>query len=283
MLEKESRDRQLKEEKTRKRREDKEAFANEVELVQRLRDEMAMEKAMQIEKRRQEKEYLMKMLRENEANKAKAEGDKAALQRADMNAQNEYSKLLDKQEADRQHEFQQREARAQNFMNKLAGDVIGKQQERKRTEDEALMRYEMEKEMRARLDDEKKAARIAAEKVEMRKLLGQQCEEKRYREAGDKADNDQQAEIWRKDKENYELEEQRLQKKIKSINLDNQDFLQNQMGAKQSKTVSRKMDKQEFAYNKQLLKEINDKKKQSVGGSQYDRASQHASQVGSQM
>jgi len=221
MLEKESRDRQLKEEKTRKRREDKEAFANEVELVQRLRDEMAMEKAMQIEKRRQEKEYLMKMLRENEANKAKAEGDKAALQRADMNAQNEYSKLLDKQEADRQHEFQQREARAQNFMNKLAGDVIGKQQERKRTEDEALMRYEMEKEMRARLDDEKKAARIAAEKVEMRKLLGQQCEEKRYREAGDKADNDQQAEIWRKDKENYELEEQRLNHKIAGINKDN--------------------------------------------------------------
>ena len=43
MLEKESRDRQLKEEKTRKRREEKEAFANEVELVQRLRDEMAME------------------------------------------------------------------------------------------------------------------------------------------------------------------------------------------------------------------------------------------------
>jgi hypothetical protein len=79
MLEKESRDRQLKEEKIRKRRDEKEAFANEVELVQRLRDEMAMEKAMQIEKRRQEKEYLMKMLRENEANKAKAEGDKAAL------------------------------------------------------------------------------------------------------------------------------------------------------------------------------------------------------------
>lgn len=68
-----------------------------------------------------------------------------------MHAQNEYSKLLDKQEADRQHEFKQREARAQNFMNTLASDVIGKQQDRKRMEDEALMRYEMEKEMRARL------------------------------------------------------------------------------------------------------------------------------------
>ena len=57
-------------------------------------------------------------------------------------------------------------------MNTLASDVIAKQQERKRAEDDNLMRYEMEKEMRARLEDERKAARIQAEKDEMRKLLG---------------------------------------------------------------------------------------------------------------
>jgi len=57
-------------------------------------------------------------------------------------------------------------------MNTLASDVIGKQAERKRVEDENLMRYEMEKEMRARLEDERRAARIAAEKQEMRNLLG---------------------------------------------------------------------------------------------------------------
>ena len=127
MQEKESRDRQLKEEKIRKRKEEKEAFQNEVELVQRLRDEMVMEQAMQAEKRRQEKEYLQKMLRENEANKKKAEGDKAEQQRADIKAQTEYAKLLDKQEADRQHEFQQREARAQGYMSQLASQVIGKE------------------------------------------------------------------------------------------------------------------------------------------------------------
>jgi len=36
-----------------------------------------MEQAMQAEKRRQEKEYLQKMLSENEANKKKAEQGKA--------------------------------------------------------------------------------------------------------------------------------------------------------------------------------------------------------------
>ena len=106
-------------------------------------------------------------------------------------------------------------------MNTLASDVIAKQQERKRAEDDNLMRYEMEKEMRARLEDERKAARIQAEKDEMRKLLGQQMDEKRAREAAEKALNDEQAVIWKKDKENYELEEQRLQNKIKAINKDN--------------------------------------------------------------
>jgi len=43
MQEKESRDKQLKEEKVRKRREDKDAFQQEVDLVNRLKEEMNME------------------------------------------------------------------------------------------------------------------------------------------------------------------------------------------------------------------------------------------------
>ena len=92
-------------------------------------------------------------------------------------------------------------------MNTLASDVIAKQQDRKRMEDENLQRYEMEKEMRARMADEQRMAREAAEKAEMRKLLAQQMDEKRQREAAEKALNDEQAVIWKKDKENYELEE----------------------------------------------------------------------------
>ena len=50
--EKDSRDRQLREEKLRKRAEDKEAFRAEVELVNRLKEEMEMERSLQSEKRR---------------------------------------------------------------------------------------------------------------------------------------------------------------------------------------------------------------------------------------
>lgn len=41
----------------------------EIEYINRLRSEMENERQIQIEKRKQEKEYLQKMLEENENNK----------------------------------------------------------------------------------------------------------------------------------------------------------------------------------------------------------------------
>lgn len=72
-LEKESRDRQLNDEKVRRKKEQKQEFAQECELVQRLQSEMEHERRMMVEKRAQEREYLKRMLAENEANKAKAQ------------------------------------------------------------------------------------------------------------------------------------------------------------------------------------------------------------------
>lgn len=73
--------------------------------MNRLKEEMEMERNLQLEKRRQEKEYLQKMLRENEENKKNANKQRQEEIRADVNAQLEYGQMLDKQEADRQREF----------------------------------------------------------------------------------------------------------------------------------------------------------------------------------
>ena len=97
----------------------------------------------------------------------------------------------------------------------------------------------------------------------MRSLLARQMQEKQLRERQEKALNDEQAVIWATDKQNYELEEQRLARKINDINRENQTFLQRQMADKASRQNARRMNKEEFAYNKHLLKEINDKRKAS--------------------
>jgi len=72
--------------------------------------------------------------------------------------------MLDKQEADRIREFKEREARAQNFMNTLASQVISKQQNRIQNENDNIRRYEMERELKARLEDERRAERDRLEK-----------------------------------------------------------------------------------------------------------------------
>ena len=71
-----------------------------------------MERSLQQEKRRQEKEYLQKMLIENEANKSSANQQRLKDIKSDVQAQFEYGQMLDKQENDRLREFRAREARA---------------------------------------------------------------------------------------------------------------------------------------------------------------------------
>lgn len=75
--------------------------------------------------------------------------------------------------------------------------------------------------MRQRLEDERRMERERQEKEEMRLLLARQMHEKQRREQAEKALNDEQAVIWKTDKDNYELEEQRLARKIAGINKDN--------------------------------------------------------------
>jgi hypothetical protein len=65
--------------------------------------------------------------------------------------------------------------------------------------------------------------------------------------------------MWAIDKQNYQLEEQRLKEKIDKIKMDNQAYLLKQMELKNQK--SSKMNKAEFALNKPLLKEANQKLK----------------------
>lgn len=75
-MEKESRDRQLNEERRKKRTEDKQNHKAELDLVERLKNEMEAERNLQQQKRDQERNYLKKMLIENEKNKAKQEAEK---------------------------------------------------------------------------------------------------------------------------------------------------------------------------------------------------------------
>ena len=168
--------------------------------------------------------------------------------------------MLEKQEQDRLNEFKSREKRAQEFMNRMADTVIKNMDERAKDEEDKIRRYETEKEMRERLEDERRFNKVKQEQNQMRNFLAKQMEEKKHRERLEKALNDEQAVMWGQDLRNYTEEERRLHDKINKINKENADFLNKQMMDKHAKAKA-KMNKQEFLLNKPLLKEINEKKR----------------------
>lgn len=142
----------------------------------------------------------------------------------------------------------------------MADSVIKNMDSRAREEEEKIKRYELEKELRERMADEKKMNKVKSEQQRMRDYLARQMEDKRNREQDEKSLNNEQAVMWSHDLKNYSEEEKRLHDKINKINRDNQEFLFKQMEEKQIK-IGKKMNKQEFLLNKPLLKEINDKKR----------------------
>jgi len=56
-------------------------------------------------------------------------------------------------------------------MNNLASKVISKQQQKKNAEDEALAKFEHDREMRMRMEDERRKQKDAEDKARMRDLL----------------------------------------------------------------------------------------------------------------
>jgi len=236
-------------------------FKQEQDLVLRLQAELDAERKMLNDKREQEKSYLQKMLEENDRERAKKDAQLEKERLEDVAAQEEHARMLDKQQADRENEFKARENRAQLFMNRMASTVIEAQNTRQAQEDANIHKYELEREMRMRLEDEKKIEIAKMRKLEMREYLYRQMNEKRDRESNDKALNDEQAVMWRKDKDLFEVEEKRLHDKIKGINADNASFLNRQVCDKKMRTANGGMNKNENQYNKGLLKMINQKRK----------------------
>ena len=114
----------MKEEKRKKKRQEREEFEQELAIVNRLKDEMTQERMIQLEKKKQEREYLQLMLAENEKHKHMQQKEKEREKLEDVAAQEAYTRMLLQQERDRAEEFERREKRAQEFMGRMADTVL---------------------------------------------------------------------------------------------------------------------------------------------------------------
>ena len=151
-------------------------------MVTRLKAEMEMERQNFLQKRKQERDYLQRMMAANDEAKRDLAKRKEIEKMEDWKAQEQYLHMLEVQEKDRENDFKQRENRTQQYLNQVSDMVLTKMEERRKLEEDNLRRYELEKEMRDRLEDERRARKQREQQDEMRHFLATQVNEKKARQ-----------------------------------------------------------------------------------------------------
>lgn len=105
-------------------------------------------------------------------------------------------------------------------MNRMADGVLKELDIQQQKEDQMIARYEREREAKLRRQEDEKVAKKKNDQGIMRATLKSQFEQKKAAEKEAKVDMNKQADMWKKEREIWQVEDQRLQNKIKKINMD---------------------------------------------------------------
>ena len=250
------RDRQLAEEKKRRKLDARQQKDLDNRLVQRLQEELHADQIALDNKRREEREYMLRMMEENEENKRRQQEVKDVEKQNDIRSMEDYAKMLDKQEEDRLNEIKAREERQQHLMARMAGTVLKEQKQKNLDEDMLLVKQIEAKEMLDKSEDERRMLQVQRQKQEIRRILDKQVEEKKVRKVNERKNQDEQAHMWKKDAEEfYQMEDDRKNRE-KQLNMMHVEILKSQMNEKEGKKAKVSMDPIEARLNKDLLKKI---------------------------
>lgn len=259
---KESRDRQIiMEGLTRKGEQDREK-AQEALMVNKLKKELELEKLALREQKKERKDQMKNMFAENTnaqyLSKIAAEKEREE----DERMQREIKKKLEEQQNREAKEAAKRREKHQNFVEKMNTDVFSKIQQRNKEEEEKIKKYSEEKNMKDRFEEERRLKKIKREQHDMRETLARQMKDKKSKEEIDKEIIEEQAALWRMDREQFEKAERELNQKMKTLSDQNAQLLQQQM--EEHKNKNKGMDPIEYQLNKTYLKGIRAKKHEII-------------------
>ncbi len=213
--EKEIRDIQLREEKKRKKKESQLELEHDKLLIQKQLDKIEAEKKSAFEKKAKEREAY------NQIQKANVEYKKHQLEMRrqerenDIRAMDEYARILDKQERDRAEYFKRCENKQNDFMSKMAENVVKINDNRLAKEDEKIVKYQNEREMMNQLEEERRKKRQADQNMETKKFLDMQIDYKKRENEMDKKNSIQHARYLQEDTKIFEMQEQEKTKKVR--------------------------------------------------------------------
>jgi hypothetical protein len=146
--EKENRDKQLIDEQKRKKMEIMKEKKYDREYVKNILSEIEKDKQIQMKRRIDERELMFNTIRENKLNKQRQIENKERERLNDIKSTEEYAKVLDRQEQERIEYFKKIERNANNFINKMAENVINEMDYKNKEEEQKMKTYLEEKEAR---------------------------------------------------------------------------------------------------------------------------------------
>lgn len=233
----------------------------EAQQVAMLKRELELQAETELRKKQEQRTMMNKVFLENEA-RLKEKHQKEEKQRlADIQAQKAYLEILDQQEQDKINEFNNRVDKVKKNMDRMADNIIVKQQKRSNVEEQKIDTYVKQKQMEDMLEDQRRQKQYAQRQKEMRDVLKQQVKEREIRKQIDRDMLAEQAELWRQDREKFEKAE-RTQKDAFKRELDNNAaFLREQIHRKQA---AEGMSHHEQMLNKELLNLAHDGKVENL-------------------
>ena len=254
LKEQDNRKKQMKDEFTRKRIEELKNKKFERNLVKHYTEEIEAEKKANLEKKKKEHEALIQTLKDNELNKLrKAEALKKEKEE-DLKFCEENNKIEERKELERKLYFKRIERNANNFMTGVAKEALDKMKKEAEEEELKTNYYTMEKNKKEQEKEEKEIRDRNLAKIELRKYLDMQVEEKKKNSELEKELEKEQARIWKMDCEKYARDEKVIDDKIRRMNKKNLGYLMEQAKKKENMEKNKnKMSDVEYAMNRDAL------------------------------
>ena len=254
LKEQDNRKKQMKDEFTRKRIEELKNKKFERNLVKHYTEEIEAEKKANLEKKKKEHEALIQTLKDNELNKLRKAEALRKEKEEDLKFCEENNKIEERKELERKLYFKRIERNANNFMTGVAKEALDKMKKEAEEEELKTNYYTMEKNKKEQEKEEKEIRDRNLAKIELRKYLDMQVEEKKKNSELEKELEKEQARIWKMDCEKYARDEKVIDDKIRRMNKKNLGYLMEQAKKKENMEKNKnKMSDVEYAMNRDAL------------------------------
>eukprot|EP00826_Nyctotherus_ovalis_P063466 TRINITY_DN9309_c0_g4_i2.p1 TRINITY_DN9309_c0_g4~~TRINITY_DN9309_c0_g4_i2.p1 ORF type:complete len:522 (-),score=155.60 TRINITY_DN9309_c0_g4_i2:174-1643(-) len=254
------RDRQRKEDALRRHMEEAENKAQDRQLMEQMNKEKELERKIEMERKRIERETIRGMMEESLRLKEEQKALSKVEIEEDIKRLNRQREIAELQEKEWKENMKRKDER-----NRLLVETSLKSGGAKALKQETLLADTRAQEQMAQIEkkqneeEEIRLQMLEAARKNMKDILDKQVEEKRLRKRQEMSEGMQQAEMWNKENELGRHQDAANEKKLKDANKKHQDYLLKQMEMGRRRRGVSTMTQHEYLMNKRLIAEMKTK------------------------